>query len=152
MKKLELLLDELERYIPSLEKTNLEVSTASIGWQIDHCLIVINRVSNHLKDSNHDDYKWKFNLIRTLIFTLNTIKRGKVQAPKVALPEGEITVESLKQKINTSKTNVAEIQLLNKNCFFPHPYFGDLNIKQTQKFLVLHTTHHLKIIRDISNK
>ncbi len=152
MKTLNILLDKLDDYIPSLNVSNLEVSSANIGWQIDHCLIVVNRVSNQLKVSNHNDYNWKFNFVRTLIFTLKTIKRGKVNAPAVALPDGEITIESLKQKIQIAKKNCEEIALIHKNCFFVHPYFGDLNVKQTQKFLLLHTNHHLKIIKDILKK
>jgi hypothetical protein len=36
-----------------------------------------------------------------------------------------------------------------KNQFFPHPFLGNLNKKQTIHFLSIHTLHHLKIINDI---
>ena len=38
---------------------------------------------------------------------------------------------------------------LDKNTHFPHPFFGILNKKETENFLVLHTKHHLMIINDI---
>lgn len=45
-----------------------------------------------------------------------------------------------------------KIEHFDKNAFFEHPLFGVLNKKDTMKFLKMHTTHHLKIIQDISKK
>jgi hypothetical protein len=42
-----------------------------------------------------------------------------------------------------------ELEHLDAKSNFMHPYFGQLNLKQTKKFLALHTKHHLKIIDDI---
>ena len=62
MKKLKLILDQLESHIPNFEKTNPRVSESTIGWQIDHSLLVINRVIDQLKGSNPENYKWKLSL------------------------------------------------------------------------------------------
>lgn len=149
MQKLNNLLNELENNIPNLEKSNLAVSKASVGWQIDHCLLVLARIISALEKSNPEEFKPKFNMKRFIVFTTNTIPRGKAKAPEVAMPTGEISINSLKENLEKVKSKILKLETFHKNNFFPHPYFNDLNVKQTQKFLVLHTTHHLKIIRDI---
>ena len=149
MQKLTNLLVELENAIPHLEKTNPAISKASIGWQIDHCLLVLSRIISALENSNPAEFKSKFNMKRFLVFTTNTIPRGKAKAPDVVLPTGEMSIKSLTENLEKVKNKIARIETLHKNNFFAHPYFDDLNVKQTQKFLVIHTTHHLKIIRDI---
>lgn len=152
MEKLNNLIQELEGNISNFETVNPTVSNASIGWHIDHCLIIFSRVLSALEKSNPEEYKPKFNWKRTLVFATNTISRGKVKAPSVALPEGEITEKSLREHLEKVKTKILKIETFPKNSFFPHPFLDDLNVKQTKKFLVLHTTHHVKIIRDILNK
>jgi hypothetical protein len=36
--------------------------------------------------------------------------------------------------------------------YFDHPYFGNLRLNKTIKFLEIHTKHHLEIINDIIKK
>ncbi|WP_395044738.1 hypothetical protein [Flavobacterium sp.] len=152
MRKLNQLLSELENNIPNLEKSNLAISKANVGWQIDHCLIVLSRITSALEKSNPEEFKPKFNFKRFMVFTTNTIPRGKAKAPEVVMPVGEITENSLREKLEKVKAKVLKMETFHKNSFFAHPYFNDLNVKQTQKFLILHTTHHIKIIRDIVKK
>lgn len=152
MQKINDLILELENNISNFTKINNAVSNASTGWHIEHCLVIFSRVISALESSNPDDYKSKFNFKRSLLFFTNTIPRGKVKAPNVALPEGEFTELSLKEHLEKVKLKISRINSLPKNSFFAHPFLNDLNVKQTQKFFVLHTTHHLKIIRDIVNK
>jgi hypothetical protein len=46
--------------------------------------------------------------------------------------------------------NSAELLLtVNKNKYFTHPIFGDLQLPTAIKFLYVHSYHHEKIIRDI---
>ena len=94
-------------------------------------------------------YKWKFNLTRTLILFVNKIPRGRGRAPKIVQPEGEITSESLKNHFDKTRHMIKKLDTLQANSFFKHPYFGDLNLETTKHFLILHTNHHLKIIKDI---
>ena len=70
MKKLQSIITQLESHIPDFEKTNLTVSTSTIGWQIEHSLLVINKVVSEIKKSNPSDYKWKFNKNRFLVQTI----------------------------------------------------------------------------------
>jgi hypothetical protein len=48
--------------------------------------------------------------------------------------------------------NLNQLEKINKNQFIEHPYFGHLNKKETEKFLYIHTLHHLKIIKDLIKK
>ncbi len=145
------MLNELEENISNLEKFNPSVSKSTVGWQIDHSLLVLNGIASQLKKSNAKEYKWQFSLKRFLIFTTNKIPRGKARAPKAVSPDTVANEKELKERLELAKQNVLDIKLLHKNNFFYHPYFKNLNLKQTQHFLVLHTFHHLKIIREIVN-
>lgn len=149
MKKLQSILTQLESHIPNYEKTNPAVSNSTIGWQIDHSLLVINSVIDQLKISNPEIYKWKFNKYRFLIQITNKIPRGKVRVPKSVKPIDIATLEELTSKIDLAKKNLAAMEKLPAKSYFTHPFFGDLNLKTTIWFLKLHTTHHLKIITDI---
>jgi hypothetical protein len=149
MLALKQLINQLESKINDFESTNLEVSKSTVGWQIDHSLRVINGVISLLKKSNPEDYKWKFNFPRTVVFFINRIPRGKANAPKNVQSSDEILKQDLQNQIEISKTLVLDLEKLHKKSNFKHPYFDILNLKQTIKFLNIHTNHHLKVINDI---
>lgn len=149
MNPLQNLLFHLENHIPNLEKTNSNVSNSTIGWQIDHCLLVINGIISQLEISNPTEFQPKWNFNRFIVFTTGKIPRGKIRAPKVVTPIDVATLEDLKLKMEIAKSNIQKLNDLPKNSFFKHPFLNDLNVKQTEKFLVIHTKHHLKIIEDI---
>ncbi len=143
------LIAQLESKINDFETVNLTISKSTVGWQIDHSLRVINGVISMLKKSNPEDYKWKFNFPRTIIFFVNRIPRGKANAPKNVQSFDEILKQDLKNQIEISEILVLDLDKLHKKSNFKHPYFDILNLKQTIKFLNIHTYHHLKIINDI---
>ena len=149
MKKLLLMIDELEKHSINYEKTNPTISNATVGWQIAHSLKVINTIINALKLSNPTTYKWKFNKVRFIFMLIGVFPRGKAKAPKAVQPSEDITIEGLKENIEKVRSKLNDWESIDENAYFPHPYFGDLNKKTTLKFLGLHTNHHLKIIRDI---
>jgi hypothetical protein len=149
MSKLIYLVDRLEANVQNFESENSLVSKSTVGWQIDHSLRVINGIINQLKKSNSIDYKWKFNFPRLVVFTLNKIPRGKANAPKTVQSYEKIAIQDLINQIEIAKKLIMELNSLNKNLNFKHPFFGILNTKQSIKFLEIHTNHHLKIIIDI---
>jgi hypothetical protein len=150
MKQLITIIHELEANIPSHEKTNPTISQSTIGWQIDHSLLVINSVIDQLKNSNPENYKWKFNKYRVLIQITNKIPRGKVRVPKSVKPVDVASLADLTAKLELAKKNIADMESLHPKSYFTHPFFGDLKLQSTVWFLKLHTNHHLKIIRDIN--
>ena len=59
--------------------------------------------------------------------------------------------DSNKLLVNIVETR-AQIELLkvvSKDKFFNHPFLGNLKLKQTIRFLEIHTQHHLDIIHKI---
>lgn len=152
MKSLAELLQDLENKITHQNAFNEKVSKSNVAWHIDHSLKVILAVTEVLKKSNPAEYQWKFNFKRQLVYTLGFIPRGKGKAPKALQSFDEITQESIEQQCKKVAVALDEIKQLDKNCHFPHPYFGSLNLKPTIKFLKLHTHHHIKIMNDIIEK
>lgn len=152
MQNLKHIIYQLESKILQFETTNHTISGGSIGWHIEHSLKTINQIVTACKESDSTSYQWEFKLNRFLIMdVLHKIPRGKARAPKVVQPEGAISKETLQLHLEKVQQNLENWGDLNKNCYFTHPFFGNLNKKATEKFLVLHTNHHLKIIEDICN-
>jgi hypothetical protein len=143
------LLQQLESHISNFEKTNPKVSNSTVGWQIDHCLLVINGIIGQIEISDPLKYQPKWTFPKFMVFTTGKIPRGKAKAPKVVIPTQVATQEELIAKLAAAKNNVLKLDSFSENQFFNHPYFKDLNVKQTKKFLTIHTKHHLKIIQDI---
>jgi hypothetical protein len=149
METLNILLNDLESKIASKDSINPLVSTSDVSWHIAHSLKVISKIVETVKISNPQEYQWQFNFKRTLVGTLGFIPRGKGKAPKSVLPTDNHSSDQLHEQFQTIKQMLLELEHLDAKCHFMHPYFGQLNLKQTKKFLALHTKHHLKIIDDI---
>ena len=143
------LLLQLECHISNFEKTNPNISNSTVGWQIDHCLLVINGIIGQIEISDPSKFQPKWTFPKFMVFTTGKIPRGKAKAPKVVIPTQVATQEELIAKLTASKNNVLKLDSFSENQFFNHPFFKDLNVKQTKKFLTIHTKHHLKIIEDI---
>ena len=149
--KLESLLNQLEFFIPSSESINLQVSQSTVGWQIEHSLLTINGIVSALQKSNPKDYNWKFSLMKLIILTTKKIPRGKAKAPKVVVPKGLINNDDLQEHLSKTRDAIKVLEMVSKDQFFEHPYFGKLKLKETIRFLEIHTDHHLNIIEDIVN-
>jgi len=149
MEKIVKQLAELSTYIPQSDRQNVSVSNANIGWQIDHSLRVMNQVITALLSSNPAEYKPKFNWRKSYIFFTKKIPRGKVRAPKGILPTEEITESSLISSVELAHKNIGLLENCAPNHFFVHPFFGQVNVRETFVLIEVHTEHHLKIIRDI---
>ena len=143
------LLLQLECHISNFEKTNPNISNSTVGWQIDHCLLVINGIIGQIEISDPSKFQPKWTFPKFMVFTTGKIPRGKAKAPKVVIPTQVATQDELLAKLAAAKNNVLKLDSFSENQFFNHPFFKDLNVKQTKKFLTIHTKHHLKIIEDI---
>jgi Protein of unknown function (DUF1569) len=143
------LVNQLESNINSKDVVNKQVSQVDVSWHLAHSVKVLHNIIKVLQSSNPDDYRWRFNRSRSFVYFINFIPRGKGKSPKSVIPAEEISKEELHKDIATVRQLLEELQNLDSKSNFTHPYFGQLNLKQTKKFLALHTKHHLKIIEDI---
>ncbi len=149
MKSLPHILSHLEEKLSYSDRINPAISASSVGWHIDHSLMVINQIIKNVSLSDPKEYEWKFNKLRLIIFTLNKMPRGKAKAPKAVIPIEAFNVASVRANFQIARDNIEMLKQLPANKFFVHPFFGKLNVKHTFKMIQLHSNHHLHIINDI---
>ena len=148
MRNIDQQLEKLYTFIKDAQKVNLSVSSANVGWHIEHSLLVINKIITDLIHSDSTRYKWKFNLSRAIIFTINRLPRGKGKAPDTVIPKQieKIDFDNLFAK---TREKIEEFKKANPNNYYEHNIFGVLNKKNTFIMMDIHTNHHFKIIKDI---
>lgn len=149
MKKLEDLLNKFEAKVSDAQTVNEKVSKSSVSWHIEHSLLVLKGVISFLETSTPSSYKWNFNLLKNVIFSMKKIPRGKGKAPKIVSPSKQLDEASLLKLLSIAREKVMSLDTLPSNKYFQHPVFGQMKLKETIKFLEIHTMHHLKIIEDI---
>ncbi len=142
-------LKELISYQDKLGIVNKTVSNAAVGWHIQHTLQVINGICLTLMRSKEKNYNRTFNFKKTYILLTGHFPRGKAKAPKVTNDTEDITLEAIQKHLSNSYRLLEKVKQLPKNSHFNHSIFGKLNLKESKKFLRIHTEHHLKIIRSI---
>ena len=152
MEKLNTQLDTIATKIAFHNSKNTAVSKSDVAWHLDHILKVINGISGVVKKSNPEKFKSSFNFKRILVLSLGKIPRGKARAPETVISKGEISLDDLNSQLEKAKIAIQELANCNAKSNFSHPYFGDLNLKQTIRFLEIHNHHHLKIVDDILKK
>ncbi|WP_204344227.1 DUF1569 domain-containing protein [Psychroserpens algicola] len=151
LKKLNYTLDSLEANIENHRVLNPKISKADVAWHLDHSLKVINSVIAAMQNSDHTTYKNNFSFLGKVFFTLGFFPRGKAKAPKHVKPPEIILKDDLISQTKLAKANIETIAGLDKNAYFKHPLFGNVNTSRVYRFLWLHSKHHLKIIDEILN-
>jgi len=151
MHKLLKQIKELESKIPNQEDYNLEISKSNVGWHIEHILLTNKMILEAVEKSNPADYTWSFKLSRIVVFTMNKIPRGRAKAPKVVVPK-TYDEQTLLEHLKIVTLKIQGLENMSSDKYFDHPYFGNLRLNKTIKFLEIHTNHHLEIITDIIKK
>ena len=148
---LEQKVEELSSFIPKQSASAAQVSNQSVGWHIDHCFKVIAQVEGALSQTDPNKFKKPgFQLWKAIVMTTGYIPRGKVKAPKVVRPEvEEFTEEALRNQEKAARKLIDGASGVPAKAYFEHPIFGHIARDEAQRFLAVHTHHHLKIIKDI---
>lgn len=141
-------LNNIENKIQYCNCESQYISKTTVGWHIEHLLLTMNSIVKVLKESTVQNYKPKSSLLKLLVFTFKKIPRGKAKAPSFVTPK-DFNEKSLKTHFETTVSNIKELEIINSNCYFSHPYFGDLKLKKAIQFIEIHNNHHIKIMDDI---
>jgi len=149
MDKIEIQLQKIESLLSKIDVTNEKVSKASLGWHLEHLLLILNSSLKGLTITNPKDYNPKFSLKKFVFLNFGMIPRGKIRAPKQFIPLEVPTQESILKLINLAKTRLEAVKNVPEKSFITHPFLGDFDKKTTLRFLWLHSNHHLKIVDDI---
>ena len=149
MKKLLQVLNDFEKQAPLYLNNNKMVSEANVGWHIMHSCLVITSISEAIRRSDPSLYKKQFSWKAFLVLLLNKIPRGKAKAPSFTQPTSEVTMSMVLQQIEDARKSADLLSTADKNKYFTHPIFGDLQLPTAIKFLYVHSYHHEKIIKDI---
>lgn len=143
------ILKQLAQYIPFSEEENKAVSKRAVDWHLDHTIKIINLICKALMESNPEKYRSRFNAVKSFILLTGYIPRGMGKAPQAFNNQENTSVEKLIEMLAEAEKNFKAIESLPPNSYFRHPLFGDMNLRQAKKFILIHSQHHLKIIRDI---
>jgi hypothetical protein len=65
------------------------------------------------------------------------------------MPPEIVSKDAIITQLALAKENIHKIENLDKNVFFKHPMFGNVNKKRVLPFLKAHKNHHLKIVKSI---
>ena len=149
MKKLSDIIDKLESNIKHYALSDPGISTGSVGWHIEHCLLVINSVIDALGKSIPGTHKNTFAINRSFVMITGNIPRGKVKAPTAVQPGPVIDIAALQEHILHSKEKLKVLRHLSSDHYFKHPFLGDFKLRPALRFINIHTKHHLKIMHDI---
>ena len=149
MDKIEIQLQKIESLSSKIDVVNESVSKASVGWHLEHLLLILNSSLKGLTLTNPKDYNPKFSLKKFVFVNFGIIPRGKISSPKQFVPVNVPTQESILKLINLAKTRLEAVKNLPEKSFITHPFLGDFDKKTTLRFLWLHSNHHLKIVEDI---
>ena len=149
MKKLLKVLNDFEKQAQLYLNNNKMVSEANVGWHIMHSCLVITSITNAIMKSDPSLYKKKFIWKAFFVLLFNKIPRGKAKAPSFTQPASEVSSDMVLQQIADARKSAELLLTFNKNKYFTHPIFGDLQLPTAIRFLYVHSYHHEKIIRDI---
>ena len=149
MKNIKDQLLKIESLLPKIEVRNGKVSKASVGWHLEHLLLILNSSLKGLTMTDPEDYKPKFSLKKFVFLNFGLIPRGRIRAPKQFFPLEVPTQESILKLLNLAKDRLEAAKELPEKSFITHPFLGDFDKQTTLRFLWLHSNHHLKIVDDI---
>jgi hypothetical protein len=140
---------------PDLSARNERVSGWSVAEHVDHMYKVAMSIVRRLADASAEPLPRGVNFLGRLVLLFGWIPRGRGKSPSrligtradgaeidAALLRLERELDALPPEgLRTSRGKIV-----------PHPLFGALTPPQALRFIVVHTRHHLKIIREIQGR
>ncbi len=127
------------------------VSKWSVAEQLDHSCKVALSILRRLGEDGVKPSRG-INFIGRMVLLLGWIPRGRGETP-TRLAGKPCTAEDVARSLEKLERAVNELPAdaarSSRGAIVPHPKFGGLTPPQALRFLVVHTEHHLRIVRDI---
>lgn len=147
---LESQLNQIKALTSQADHINTQVSHVSVGRHLNHALMVISGMIQQIITSDPSTYHPTFGFKKWFVLLTGLIPRGSAQAPDTVIPQSDNNIQHIMDHIQQVESLIPLLeQITDNHKYFTHPLFGQLTLSQTKRFMIIHTDHHLKIIRDI---
>lgn len=140
----------LQKYLQAQDMVTPEVSEASVYWHIQHSLLTIEKIFEALQKSTPNNYKYSFTIRKFFVLSVGIIPRGRAQSPAQVIPSEQYTSDQIYKETQKIQALLPLFTELPERAYFEHPFLGNLKKQQALRFLAIHTNHHIKIIKDIT--
>jgi hypothetical protein len=128
------------------------VSGWSVAQQIDHTLMVVERSLARLLERPAPLARG-LTLTGRVVLTLGWFPRGSARAPRGfegrEIPSAELAARLAGVRASLARLAAEPELLARPEPVVPHPYFGGLDARRALRNAVVHTEHHLAIVRDL---
>jgi hypothetical protein len=146
------------RRLSSLPEAQLFATTDVSGWtpseHLDHSLKVATLIVQRVLDPTAERGR-PFSFVGRLILWSARIPRGRGKSPE-RMRGARATREELTAAIDALEAHLARLNaslmLRSRGPIVPHPFLGSLTPRQALRFAVVHTDHHLRIVKDVLRK
>jgi len=146
---------ELETKLAVCDVYEIEVSAWSVANHLEHVLrahiAILQQIEKHF---SHEPEKGKrLTLLGRFVLLFGRFPKGFAKAPNLSAPRG-CTESELRDYLTEFEATCERLQqnipeLTKSHYAFPHPFFGQMSIKQWLRLIEVHTRHHLRIIENI---
>ena len=149
-------LDEIDSWLAGGEDSVAKRVPAVSGWsvaqQVDHVLMVVEKSAERLM-SRPEPLARGLTWTGRIVLGLGWFPRGSAKAPK-GFEGREVACAELVARVAALRGRLAELAAASdvverRDPVLPHPYFGGLSAALALRNAVVHTEHHLAIVRDI---
>ncbi len=142
-------LDEIEQYLPNLDRKDPAVSAWSVREQLHHALLSADGIARAVVESTPGTRRPSLSPIKWLVLTTGKIPRGRARAPKRVLPSASVSREELEELLVHARESLASAEAADPAAWYDHFVFGVMGRNAAIRLIHLHTRHHLAIVRDI---
>lgn len=125
------------------------ISEWSVKMHIHHCALAMELIFEQLQHSFPPIQNRKFSIPKIVVVWLGLFPRGKAKAPSATVPDESIESGVVVEMLEKSEQMLTCWTRLFHEGWMKHPYFGGLTRWESLRFLAVHNSHHLKIIKEI---
>jgi hypothetical protein len=128
------------------------ISSWSVAQQLDHSLMVVERSLARVLD-RPEPLARGLTLVGRVVLGLGWFPRGSARAPRGFEGKERSSAELAPRPAGVrdllARLAAEPALLARREPVVPHPYFGGLDARNALRNAVVHTAHHLAIVRDL---